>query len=146
MTDEHKLFVTYLSLLILQDRLQFALRAINLIHSQVKTKLVCHANLTKLYGLCLLKSSKDRIKDAFELFRRAKKLFKLIGGDSKKANLGVAQCYLIQATLLRTKSDQIFTHKQAPEQVVLKKAQKRYEAAKKIYRERDHMAGQLFCC
>jgi hypothetical protein len=28
----------------------------------------------------------------------------------------------------------------------LKKAQKRFEAAKKIYRERQHMAGQLFCC
>jgi hypothetical protein len=33
MTDEHKLMVTYFSLLILQGRNQFALRAINLIYS-----------------------------------------------------------------------------------------------------------------
>lgn len=110
------------------------------------SKLVCHANLTKLYGLCLLKSNKERLKDAFELFGRAKKIFKLIGGENNKANLGVAQCYLMQATLLRTKSEQIFTHKQPSEQIVMKKAQKRFEAAKKIYREREHMAGQLFCC
>jgi transcriptional regulator of met regulon len=110
MTDEQKLVITYLSLLILQDRLPFALRSINLIHSQVMSKLVCHANLLKLYGICL-KTNKDRLKDAFELFGRAKKIFRLVGGENNKANLGVAQCYLIQATLLRTKSEQIFTHK-----------------------------------
>jgi len=30
------------------------------------------------------------MKDAFELFRRAKKIFKLIGGEGNKANLGIA--------------------------------------------------------
>lgn len=117
-----------------------------MIDQHVVNKLICHANLTKLYGLAILISKQDRLKDAFELFRRAKKLFKFIGGDNNKANLGLAQCYLILATMMRTKSEQIFSPKQPQEQIVLRKAQKRFEAAKKIYKERQHLAGQLYCC
>lgn len=117
-----------------------------MVDQHLKNKLVCHANLTKLYGLCILKSKQERIKEAFELFRRAKHIFKIISGENSSANLGVAQCYMMQGILLRTKSDQLFTNKQPVEATVMRKALKRLEAAKQIYKERRHLAGQMFCC
>lgn len=95
MTSEQKLIVTYISLLVLSKRIPFALRAISLVDQHLKLKLICHANLTKLYGLCILKSKAEWIKDAFELFRRAKKIFKMVGGENNNSNIGVAQCYMI---------------------------------------------------
>jgi hypothetical protein len=90
MTNEQNLIVTYISLLLLQQRPYFALRTIHLIDQHIINKLICHANLTRLYGLSILQSKAERIKDAFELFRRAKKIFKLIGGENNTANMGVA--------------------------------------------------------
>lgn len=52
--------------------------------------MVCHANLTKLFGLAILKCKVERVKEAFELFTRAKKIFRIIGGDGNRVNLGVA--------------------------------------------------------
>lgn len=70
----------------------------------------------------------------------------MIGGAKNKTNLGVAQLYMIEATLLRTKSEQIFAPNQPSELIVMKKSQKRFEAAKQIYKLREHLAGQQFCC
>ena len=48
---------------------------------------------------------------------------------------------MIQGILLMTKSEQIFAPKMLQESVVMKKAQKRLQAAKEIYKERKHLAG-----
>jgi len=53
---------------------------------------------------------------------------------------------MIEATLLRTRSERIFAPNTPSEHSVMKKAQKRFEAAKQIYKNREHLAGQQFCC
>ena len=86
MSVETRLIVTYISLLVLDQKFADAIRAIEIVQaSNIRDRLL-KANLKKLHAISLMKSDTPRVNEAFKQFKEAAKTFDYEGGRMQTNN------------------------------------------------------------
>ena len=75
MSVETRLIITYISLLVIDEKFSEAERAIDIVHATHIRERLLRANIKKLHAMCLMKLKNPKINEAYKQLREASKLF-----------------------------------------------------------------------
>ena len=106
MSVETRLIITYISLLVIDEKFSEAERAIDIVHATHIRERLLRANIKKLHAMCLMKQKNPKINESYKQLKEASKLFENESArlqQNSDGNLGMALCNFGMGWLMFTK-------------------------------------------